>query len=50
MKSHGSIRVVKKWCRIRTDPVIMCFVNPEVMSYGGLLVDVVPKLTSWLTV
>jgi hypothetical protein len=34
------------WCGIRTDPVLKCFVNPEGLSYGDLLVSVVPELTS----
>jgi hypothetical protein len=44
MKSNGSIRVVRMWCGIRTDPILSCFVNLE-----GL-VGVVPKLASWLMV
>jgi hypothetical protein len=31
-------------------PVLRCFVNPEGLSYRDLLVSVVPKLVSWLTV
>jgi hypothetical protein len=50
MKSHGSIRVVKMWCKIHTDPVLKCFVDPKGLNYGGLLVSVVPDLVSWLTV
>jgi hypothetical protein len=50
MKSHDFIRVVKMWCRICIDPVLRCFVNPEGLSCGDLLVSVVPKLVSWLTV
>jgi hypothetical protein len=50
MKSHGSIRVVRMWCRIRTDPILRCFINPEGLSCGDLLVSVVSKLESWLTV
>jgi hypothetical protein len=50
MKSHGSVWVVRMWCEIRTDPVLMCFVNPEGLSCEDLLLDVVPKLTSWLMV
>jgi hypothetical protein len=50
MKSHGSVRVVRMWCKICTDPVLRCFINPEGLRYGDLLVSVVPELTSWLTV
>jgi hypothetical protein len=50
MKPHGSIRVVRMWCGIRTIPVIRCFNNPEGLSYGDLLVDVVLELSSWLTI
>jgi hypothetical protein len=50
MKSHGSIRVVKMWCEICTDPVLRFFVDPEGLNYGDLLVGVVPKLVIWLTV
>jgi hypothetical protein len=50
MKSHSSIRVVRLWCRVHTDPIVRCFVNLEGLNYGDLLVGVVPKLTSWLTV
>jgi hypothetical protein len=50
MKPHGSVWVVRMWCGIHTDPVLRCFDNPEWLSYGDLLVGVVPKLSSWLTV
>jgi hypothetical protein len=50
MKPHGSIRVVRMWCRIRTDPILRCFDNSEGLSCGDLLVGVVPELLSWLTV
>jgi hypothetical protein len=46
MKSHCSIRVVRKWCGIHTNPVLRRFVNSEGLSYRDLLVSVVPKLTS----
>jgi hypothetical protein len=46
MKSHGLIRVVRTWCGECTNPVLRCFVNPEELSYGDLLVGVVPKLAS----
>jgi hypothetical protein len=38
------------WCRIHTDPVLTCSINLKGLSYGDLLVDVVPELVSWLTV
>jgi hypothetical protein len=50
MKSHGSILVVRMWCRIDIDPVLRCFVNPEGLSCRDLLVGMVPELVSWLTV
>jgi hypothetical protein len=48
MKLHISVRVVRMWCGIRTDPVLRCFDNSEGLNYGNLLVGMVPKLTSWL--
>jgi hypothetical protein len=50
MKSHGSVRVVRMWCGIHTDPIIRCFVDPEGLNYGDLLISVVPGLMSSLTV
>jgi hypothetical protein len=50
MKSNGSIQVVRMWCRIHTDPILRCFINPEGLSHVDLLVGVVPELTSWLTI
>jgi hypothetical protein len=50
MKSHGSVPVVRIWCGECTDPALRCFINPEGLSFGNLLVGVVPELTSWLTV
>jgi hypothetical protein len=50
IKAHGSIKVVKMWCGIRTDPVLKCFNKPEELSYGDLLVSVVPELSGWLMV
>jgi hypothetical protein len=38
------------WCSICTDPFLKYFDNPEGLSYGNLLVGVVPELSSWLTV
>jgi hypothetical protein len=46
MKSHDSIRVVRMGCGIHTNPVLRCFINPEGLSYGDLLVSVVPEITS----
>jgi hypothetical protein len=48
MKPHDSIRVVRMRCDIHINPVLRCFDNPEGLSYGDLLVNVVPKLASWL--
>jgi hypothetical protein len=50
MKSHGSVWVIRMWCRICTDPILRCFVDPEGLNYEDLLVSMVPKLSSWLTV
>jgi hypothetical protein len=50
MKPHGSVRVIRIWCGECTDPVLRCFINLEGLSCGELLVGVVPKLVSWLTV
>jgi hypothetical protein len=50
MKSHGSVRVVRMCYRIRTDPILRCFMDPEGLNYRELLVGVVPKLMSWLMV
>jgi hypothetical protein len=46
MKSHNSVWVVRMWRSERTDPVLRCFVNPEGLTNGDLLVGVVPKLAS----
>jgi hypothetical protein len=46
MKHHGSVWVVKMWCGIRIDLILKCFDNPEGLSYGDLLVGVVPELLS----
>jgi hypothetical protein len=50
MKSHSSIQIVKMWCNMRTDLILRCFDNSKGLSYGDLLVGVVLKLSSWLTV
>jgi hypothetical protein len=50
MKSHYSIRVVRMWYDIHTDPDLRYFMDPEGLNYGDLLVGVVPELVSWLTV
>jgi hypothetical protein len=44
MKPHNSTQVVRMWCSIRTSHILRCFNNPEGLSYGDLLVDVVPEL------
>jgi hypothetical protein len=41
MKPHGSIRVVRMWCRIRTDPILRCFDNLKGLNYGNLLLGMV---------
>jgi hypothetical protein len=50
MKSHNSVWVARMWCRSLTDPVLRCFMDPEELNYGDMLVGVVPEFTSWLTV
>jgi hypothetical protein len=50
MRPHGSIWVVRKWCGMRTDPILRCFDNPEGLNCGDLLVGIVPVFPSWLTV
>jgi hypothetical protein len=50
MKPNGSVRIVKMWCRICTDPILRCFMNLEGVNYEDMLVGVVPELASWLTV
>jgi hypothetical protein len=42
--------LLEMWCGECTNPVLRCFINPEGLSYGDLLVGVVPELMSWLTV
>jgi hypothetical protein len=50
MKPHGSIRVARMWCGICTDHVLRCFDNLEGLSYGDMLVSVVPEFSSRLAV
>jgi hypothetical protein len=38
------------WCRIHTNPVLRCFMNPERLSYEDMLNSVVPEPMSRLTV
>jgi hypothetical protein len=49
-KSHSSVRVVRMWCEIYTNPILRCFVNPEGLSYEDLLDGMVFELVSWLKV
>jgi hypothetical protein len=46
MKPLGSVRVVRMWYGIHTDPVLRCFMDTEGLNYRDLLVGVVPELTS----
>jgi hypothetical protein len=46
MKPHSSVRVVRMWCSVHTDPVLRCFDNPEEPNYGDLLVDVFLEFVS----
>jgi hypothetical protein len=50
MKPHDSIWIVRIWYGICTDLVLRCFDNLEGLNCRNLLVGVVPKLTSWLTI
>jgi hypothetical protein len=50
MKPLGSIRVVRMWCGICTDPILRCFDDLEGLNCGDLLVHMVPKLSIWLMV
>jgi hypothetical protein len=50
MKSHGSVRVVRMWCGIHTNPILWCFMDPKGLNYRDMLIDVVPELVSWLIV
>jgi hypothetical protein len=46
MNSHGSIKVVRKWCDIFTNLVLRCFDSPEGLGCGNLLVGVFPELAN----
>jgi hypothetical protein len=46
MKSHGSIQVVRMWCGMHTDLVLMCFDNLEGLNCEDLLVGVVLEFMS----
>jgi hypothetical protein len=48
MKPHSLVQVVKMWCSMRTDLVLMCFDNSEGLSCGDLLVGIVPELANGL--
>jgi hypothetical protein len=50
MKPHSFVRVVRMWRGEYTNPILMCFANPERLNYVDLLVGMVPELASWLTV
>jgi hypothetical protein len=50
MKPHSFIWVVRMWYGECTDHILRCFINPEGLSCGDLLVGVVPELASWLTI
>jgi hypothetical protein len=46
MKPHGSIRVVRKWCDMRTDRILKCFDNPEGLNCRYTLVGIVHELAN----
>jgi hypothetical protein len=48
MKPHSSVRDVKMWCGICTDPILRCFNNLEGLSCGDLLVGVGLELANSL--
>jgi hypothetical protein len=50
MKPHYFVWVVRKWYGVRTDHTLRCFDNPKGLNCGDLLVGVVLKFLSWLTV
>jgi hypothetical protein len=50
MKPYDYVQVVRMWCGICIIPVLECFDNPEGLSCKNMLVGVVPKLSSLLTV
>jgi hypothetical protein len=43
MKPHGSVWIVRMWCNERTNPILRCFINPEGLNCGDLLLGVVHK-------
>jgi hypothetical protein len=47
-KPLGSVQFIKMWCGIRTDPIHGCCDNLEGLSYGDLLISVVPELANGL--
>jgi hypothetical protein len=48
MKSHGSVQVLRMWCGVRTNPVLMCFDNLDGLNYEDLLVCLVLELANGL--
>jgi hypothetical protein len=48
MKPHSSVRFVRKWCGMHTDPILRCFDNPEGLNCEDLLVGIVPELANGL--
>jgi hypothetical protein len=36
MKPHGFTQVVKRWCGVRTDPILGCLDDPEGLNNGYL--------------
>jgi hypothetical protein len=36
MKPHGSVRVVRRWCGVRTNPICESFDNLEGLNIGHL--------------
>jgi hypothetical protein len=46
MKPYDYARVVKKWCGMRTNPVLRCFDNSEGLNCEDLTIGVVPELAN----
>jgi hypothetical protein len=50
MKPHGFVQVVRIWCGVLTNRILMCFNNLEGLNYRDLLVGIDLKVVNWLIV
>jgi hypothetical protein len=50
MKLRGSVRVVRRWHSVSTDPLLRCFDDSEGLDNGTFLAGMVPEFASWLMV